>query len=516
MTKIPPTAAAVGKAKDRSLDPLNTDHLTEGLGARAARGAGIAISAQVYRVLLQLVSGAILSRLLSPEDFGIMAMAMTVTGFVGIFSDMGLHSAIVQRQKLSSEMVSGLYYITAAGGVLLFCLCAGLAPLAAMAFNDDRIFWVIVVTGATFPIAGMAATHGAIIWRQMKIFRIQSINLCTMTLSTSLSVILAWITDLGFWSFVVGTWSGTLLNLLLVRLLSGWRPVKVRDWSESLQGVRFGAYLTGFGLADYFHRQGDNILIGWKFGAADLGIYSRAYALFSLPLSSVIFPSFEIAKTVLSRSASNAEQYRRLFHAMLLPLNIISGLMTGIMYTLAPTLISFVYGEQWGRSVPLFQALSLCMCVQAITTATGWLFISSGRTREMFILQVASTVIYLVVFAFTVQVSMQAVAIGYATTSLMIVLPHLWFALRKSDISFGEYLQVHGPVPLAALGSLGLQMFLPGGSNRSDFINAAGFTLWYLATVAAVTMATPLSRDVGLRAFTSLRDWTREMALRRV
>lgn len=507
MNRNPPNGAALQETGDRQFDPLATGHLAGDLGSRAARGTGMTISAQVYRVLLQVISGAILSRLLSPEDFGVMAMAMAVTGFVGIFSDLGLHSAIVQRQNLGREMASGLYYITAATGVLLFGLCSALAPLAAMAFGDDRILWVIIVTAGTLPIAGMAATHGAILWRRMEIFRVQLVNLTTMTIATLSTVLLAWTTDLGYFSFVAGSWVGAVINLVLVRQLSKWRPTLVKNWSEPMQGLRFGAYLTGFGLADYFHRQGDNILVGWKFGAADLGIYSRAYSLFSLPLSALIYPTFEIAKTVLSRSQDDTEQYRRLFHTMLLPLNIVSGLVGGVMFTLAPVIITFVYGDQWTPSIPLFQALSLCMCVQAMTTATGWLFISSGRTRDMFILQLVSTVIYLGVFAVAVQISLQAVATSYAITALVIVFPHLWFALRKSDIRFAEYLQVHGPIPLAALGAIGLQMSILGGVGRPAFTNAAGFVIWYLTAVTAVILLTPLSRGVGLRAYSSVKCW---------
>ena len=97
------------------------------------------------------------------------------------------------------------------------------------------------------------------------------------------AILLAWLTSLGYWALVAQTWASASVSLILLWLTCPWRPSLARNWRTIGPAVRFGAHLTGFGIVNYFHRQFDNVLIGWRWGSADLGFYTRAYALLTLP-----------------------------------------------------------------------------------------------------------------------------------------------------------------------------------------------------------------------------------------
>ena len=137
---------------------LRSDDLEKGIGGRAARGGLIVLGAQAYRVISQIFFTAILARLLGPEDFGLIAMAMTITAFVGMFTDLGLSSATVQRRSLDQDTVSGLMIVSVAMALLVMFCAFALAPFAASIFEDDRVFWIIIVSSASVPIGADAHT----------------------------------------------------------------------------------------------------------------------------------------------------------------------------------------------------------------------------------------------------------------------------------------------------------------------------------------------------------------------
>jgi PST family polysaccharide transporter len=184
---------------------LNTDHLDKDLGHRAVRGGIVAIIAQPIRILIQFVATAVLARLLVPEDFGLVAMAMVVISFMGLFSELGLTSATVQRSQIDQDTVSGLFFITLGIGCFLVPLVCGLAPLAAWFFNDARITRLVIALSVTFPLTALGSQHTALLLRSMRWMTLQSAGILGHAAGALAGILVAWKTDLGYWSLVVTT-----------------------------------------------------------------------------------------------------------------------------------------------------------------------------------------------------------------------------------------------------------------------------------------------------------------------
>lgn len=475
---------------------LRTDDLEGALGQHAVRGGAIAIGGQAYRLISQLFFTAILSRLLTPADFGLVAMSMTITAFVGIFSDLGLSSATVQRQKLDQDTVSGLMVVSIGMGVAVMLAGFILAPIGAMLFDDRRVLGITMVSAAAAPVSALSAQQCALLQRRMRFMTLQLLNVGSQTVGLTVAVLLAWLTDAGYWSLVASTWTNTIVFGALAWTFSPWRPSRVRDWSGVRESVNFGAYLTGYSVVEYFHRQSDNLLIGWKFSAASLGQYTRAYGLFFLPTSSLIYPLFEVAKPILSRTLDDPARYRSLFHLMLLPLNILTGIFAGGMFFLAPLAIPILYGDQWGPSVSLFQILSVCISVQAITISLGWILISTGRSKLLFRSQLLLSLAFFVAFFIAVHFSLTAVAMAYVIVSLAFTLPMIWLAVRDSPIAMSNYLMVQGPAPVAALISLGVVLLAPFSQDIGAVSRCAVFCIFYAAVLSAAVLIIPDLRSV--------------------
>jgi len=410
-----------------------------------------------------------MARLLVPEDFGLLAMSMAITGFVGMFSDMGLSSATVQRQNLDQDTVSGLFQIGVLVGIGVMLLAFAVAPMAAFMFDEPRVAPLIMVSAMTIPIGALSTQHLALMSRRMEFFNLQKLVLVSLTLSMLVALLLAWQTPMGYWALIANTWVNTILIGVLAWKFSPWRPGRVKSWVGVKESLNFGAFLTGYSFVEYLHRQSDNLLIGWKYDAVALGFYSRAYGLFMLPTTALIYPFFEIAKSVLSRTLDEPGRYRLIFNRMLFPLNFLTCGLAGLLYLLAPVAILLLYGDQWGPSVPLFRALSVCMIVQAMTVSLGWIYITTGRSRAMFYNQALSATVFALGFLAAVHLSLQAVAVAYSAISLAMVLPMVWLAVRNSPFTMGEYLGVHLPIPVAAACSAVFAQL---------FIGPEGLALW--------------------------------------
>ncbi len=475
---------------------LRTDDLEGALGQHAVRGGAIAIGGQAYRLVSQLFFTAILSRLLAPADFGLVAMSMTITAFVGMFADLGLSSATVQRQKLDQDTVSGLMVVSIGMGVVVMLAAFILAPIGATLFNDPRVLGITMVSAAAAPVSALSAQQCALLQRRMRFMTLQLLNVGSQTAGLTVAILLAWLTNAGYWSLVASSWASTIVFGALAWTFSPWRPSRIKDWSGVRESINFGAYLTGYSVVEYFHRQSDNLMVGWKFSAASLGQYTRAYGLFFLPTSALIYPLFEVAKPILSRTLDNPARYRSLFHLMLLPLNILTGIFAGGMFFLAPLAIPLLYGDQWGPSVSLFQILSICITVQAITISLGWILISTGRSKLLFKSQLLLSLAFIAAFFIAVHISLTAVAMAYAIVSLAFTPPMIWLAVKDSPIAMSNYLLVQGPAPVASLIALGLVLLAPFPQDIGAVSRCAAFCIFYAAFLSAAMLIIPDLRYV--------------------
>ena len=209
---------------------MNTDHLNGDLGRRTAQGGIIAIVAQPIRMAIQFIAAAIMARLLAPEDFGLVAMAVAVTSFVAIFSELGLTSATIQRAKIDQDTVSGLFFISLGIGLLLMPVVCALAPVAAWFFKDARVSGLIIVLSVSFPLAALGSQHTALLLRSMRWMTLQWTGLAGHAAGALAGILVAWKTDLGYWSLVVTALVANIVSLSLLWTACPWRPSLVADW----------------------------------------------------------------------------------------------------------------------------------------------------------------------------------------------------------------------------------------------------------------------------------------------
>src|SRR4030095_3023186 len=144
----------IGEEDDRHEEHFRTDHLLSNLKQRTISSGAVTISAQAGKFFLSLVSTMILARLLTPRDFGLVAMVTTVTGFLRVFKDTGLSIATVQREKITHAQVSNLFWINVGVSALTSLALAASAPIIAWFYHNPRLIGVTLILSTTFIISG--------------------------------------------------------------------------------------------------------------------------------------------------------------------------------------------------------------------------------------------------------------------------------------------------------------------------------------------------------------------------
>lgn len=364
-----------------SAELFDTAHLMGDLKGRSARGGAVTLVSQGGLFILQMGATVVLARLLIPADFGLIAMVAAFTGFAGLFRDLGLSTATVQRASITHAQVSTLFWINVGVSLLLALTGAALAPAVAWFYREPRLLAVTAALCGTFVFGGIAAQHTALLRRQMRYGRLAAVELTALAAGFAAAVWLA-LRGAGYWSLVGFTAVRELVAAVVSWCVSPWRPGRPVRASGVRPMLAFGGNLTGAGVLNYIGGTLDHVLLGWFWGPALLGLYAKANSLLRLPLNQLNPPLAAVAVPTLSRLVERPDAYRRGTLALLAQLAVVTGPLMALMIVGADWLIALVLGPQWTGAVPLFRILGFAGLLLPVWNATGWLFVSQGRTRE--------------------------------------------------------------------------------------------------------------------------------------
>lgn len=415
-------------------EALATEHLLEGLGARSTNGVAITFVAQALTLIVQIGYTAATARILRPMDFGIAAMAISVTGLAGLFTDMGLSTASVQRKVLDQNIVSALFFANVALGVAAMVMCFALAFPAALLFHEHRVASAVLAYGAIIPVSAAAVQHQALLQRGMKQFALQMVGISSIVLGSLVGIVVALFGG-GYWALIAAALATALARLVLSWSICPWRPGLVSDWSEVRGVIRFGAHLTGFNLSLFLSTQADNALIGIFWGADATGIYSRAYQLMLLPLNAVSGPLGSVFLPALSRLQADPVRWRDTFLRVLLASATLGCAIAAVLIVAGDKLVFIVYGPSWDRSAAIFRWLSVSMLTTFPMGSMAWAFVSLGNGKAMFQWGLISLVVLVAVFGGTVSFGVDALAIAYSCTLVVLTPVIFYLALHKSPVS---------------------------------------------------------------------------------
>src|SRR5262245_5305024 len=382
------------------------------LGQRAAGGIAYVGAAQVFNIVLATVSTIVVARILSPSDFGVVAMVTPIASFLAIFQNLGLNQATIQAKTITHEQINALFWLTMASSAVITVLLLALSPVVAWFYKDSRAGLLCAASSITVLLTGSALQHTALLNKHLRFKVLSMIAMASASVTFGATVASAlWLHN--FWAIWLGGLSGTLCNVLLVWLLDSWRPGFKVDMTGTRNMVAFGANLAGFNLLNFLSRNLDNILIARVWGANAVGLYDRSYKLMMFPLQNINSPVGQVMLPVLSRLRDDGPRYRRAFLVALRGLAFVCVPGVAVAAASSDRLIPLLLGKHWAEASPIFFWLSLAALTTPISNSTGWLFITSGRTASMMRWGVFDTIITLIAFVVGLPWGPRGVAIAY-------------------------------------------------------------------------------------------------------
>lgn len=419
------------------VDPVSekhfgTKHLMGDLKGRAVRGGSVTVASQGAKFVMQLGSTAILARLLTPADFGLLAMVMVVTGFVSMFRDAGLSMATIQKSAINQEQVSALFWINLGISFFLGVIVFVLAPAVAWFYKEPRLFGITAAISITFIFGGAAVQHQALLRRQMRYSQLAIVDIAAMMLGITTAIFMA-IKGYGYWALVGQAIVVPVTSCAILWLLSGWKPSSPKRADGVGSMLKFGGFLTGFNTINYFARNADNMLIGWWYGSAALGLYSKAYSLLLIPVRQLNAPLGAVVAPSLSRLNDDPKRFRSAALRLFRLVASFSSPIAAFLAVFAEEIVILVLGSQWLDAVPIFQWLSIVSLTQMILNQSGNIFTAQGRTDLLFKCGLINSTLACIAIVAGLPFGMVGVAAVYAVSGLLIRTPILIHFLGKTE-----------------------------------------------------------------------------------
>lgn len=424
---------------------FESQHQQKDLKKQSLRSGAVTLASQGIMFFIQLGSTMILARILTPQDYGMMAMVVAITGLAGILSNLGLSTATIQRAKITHEQVSTLFWINAGIGALITLVVASLSPVVAWFYKTPDLVWVMLALSSNFLINGLAVQHGALLNRQMRFYSLAKIQVFS-TLIGIVSAIFAAYHGLGYWALVINSLVTSVMTVAGTWFSSRWIPGSPRRSPEVKSMVNFGSDIVGFNVINYFSRNLDNILIGRYHGSAALGMYSKAYQLLMMPITNLRDPMNKVAMPALSRLQNDPEQYRKYYIKYVSLLSFLSMPLVVFLFVFSENIILIVLGDQWMGASILFKILAIVSFIQPANSTRGLVLLTTGRSRRYLWLGGLVSLTFCISFAIGVMWGPVGVAYAYAISTYLFLFPYMAIGFHKTPVSIKDFVfAIHRP-----------------------------------------------------------------------
>ena len=470
---------------------------------------------QIVKFICQIGTVVILSRLLPPTDFGLLAMVNPVIGFAVLFQSLGLSQATVQRTTLTHDEVNAIFWINLAVGLALALALAALSPVVGWYYGDRRVVLLTAAMAGLVFTGSLGNQHGTLLQRRMQFSTLALIDVVGTVSALATSIVCALIFK-NYWALYFGTVVGNVFPVIGTWMASKWRPSLPRRVSGLRDMVMFGAGVTSFGFTNFFARNLDNILIGRAWGGQALGFYDRAYKLMLLPLQRMVLPLENVMIPLLARIMDDSERYRRVYLKVLAQL--VLAVWPGILWALilADTLIPSLLGPSWTSAVGIFQPLAVVGLIQVVNSTAYWLFVSQGRAGDFARWGVVNAVSCVIAFVVGLPYGAQGVAIAYAIGEILCTPFLWWYVTRRGPVRAGHVGRAIAPQFFSGIiSALALWGFRDVLSGNPWWLLLTGGLFMAYATTGLVMLVFSGGRDILKETMLFLRGSFLQLTLRR-
>ena len=378
----------------------------------------------VVIALTALLKISILTRFLDKEDFGLMAMVTFVIGFMNLFNDMGLTSAILHKQKISKEEYGSLYWLNLFISAIIFCFLCLITPIVSSFYGQPELKILLPLLGMNLLISGLGMMFKTIEQKNFLFKKITIIEITAAIFSLVIAVILA-INNYGVYSLVFSALlQYTITNVFYLILgLTKYGLLFHFKFSDTKPFLKIGLYQVGGQAINYFNRDLDILIIGKMFSPDILGGYSLAKQLVMRPMQILNPILSKVASPTLAKFQGNIETLRKNYLKLINMIASINIPAYFLVILFAPWIVQVLYGNGFDNIIILVRILSIYMIIRAVCSPVGSLVIATGRTDIEFYWNIFTIFITPLCIYVGAQYGIVGAAVGITTSIILLFIP---------------------------------------------------------------------------------------------
>ncbi len=445
--------------RQASAQDLNFTTSQAELKRRSLQSSLITFGSQPIKLVMGIGSTLILARLLTPADFGLVAMALPWFVLMESVNSLGLNTATVQREHLDHQQVSTIFWLSCGINMLFVVGVLLLSPMFAWFYQESRLTAIMPMMTVGMASVFLSSQHQSLLARQMRFGMLTLIEVVGLGLGAGAAIaaaLLGW----SYWALILQLVVYQVVQSVSYWFASGWRPARPANLTKMSQDTRtmftYGVHLSGFHLVIRVGMEMDRVLVGYFNGASALGLYAVAYNWAYFPFNQIYLPLINVAVSGLSRAVSDGEQYKSQSRQILM---LMFGLCLPALAFLGicgQSLLLLLLGDQWVEALPIFQVLVLSVFISGFYRVTKWIYLSTGHTQRQLRWSCLHTPVVVAAAALGTRWGPLGVAWGVTIASLLLTYPAIAYCLRYTPLTLGDFVGFVWRPTVASLAAAGL------------------------------------------------------------
>lgn len=440
--------------------------------------------------VIQLGYTAAMARLLSPRDFGLVAMASLFLRFGEHFAQMGVGQALIQKAQLTGRDIRSGFTATLALGLAMSAAFVVAAPLAGSVFKSDTVVPVARVLAFSFALHALGITAKSLLRRDLQFRTLAVVEVTSSVLGYMAVGVIAAMLGAGVWSLVIAALSQALVSSMMAMAL-GRHPLRLLlAWPEVRSLYSFGGRVSIISFLEFLGTSLDTLFIGRFAGEALLGQYNRARLLVKLPLdqltqgtSKVLFPAF-------SRIQADAQRLRGAYLSGLRMISVMVVPAAAGMAVASDELALVVLGPQWQEAGDVLPYLAFLVAATLTSKMAAITCEATATLNAKLVLTLGHVALLALLLTLSIGGSLEAYALAIAVAGGLRLLAYTTLMNRVVGVSLVEHLRVLSPVALTAAAT-GSSIW--GVTLALDGVMASGFIVIAQVATGAVVLTAALT-----------------------
>lgn len=476
----------------------------ESLARKTARGALWVFALRITDRGVGLLRTIVLARLLAPDDFGVMGIALVTLSGLEVVSMTGFDAALIQRKGDIRSHLNAAWVAQIIRGALLAAVLFFGAPLVAAFFEEPRATLIVRLLALSefvkgFQNIGIVYFHKDFEFHKEFAYRFSN-TLVKLAVSIPAALILR-----DALALVLGIVVADVVSCAMSYLLHPYRPRFAFEWDKVVELFRFGRWILGTAVLTFLCNQGDDVFLGKMLGAGALGLYQMAYMISNLPATEITHVASRVTFPAYARLQDDLGRLREMHLAVLRLIAVVSMPLAAGIFFLAPDFTVLFLGERWAAMVPAMQVLVLWGLMRSVGAPIGALLQGYGRPHVQTKLQFAKLILLAaLIYPMTARWGMLGTSLAVVVHTLPIEAFVHTYAIRMLRCPPVTYLRSLVLPLLASLAMLvALALFRTHVVPAGGAVAFASLIVVGLVTYVGIIAALELGMDLGLRRVVS-------------